>query len=139
MYLNGIFSPQIYQYLINWLICQFCHLPEKCKYCFIGIFFTIFENILVKPTKFPFQRRITRPCSVCIAKMAAIKKKCSDFLGAPGIFWNLALILTTLIFLSLAVSLNNFVEISYKTWLWFSCYIIFNSLFKYFWMTSNQI
>ena len=48
------------------------HLPENCKYCFIKTFFTIFENIFVKPTKFPFQQRIKRLCSVPIAKMAAI-------------------------------------------------------------------
>ena len=53
-------------------VCHFCHLPEKCNYCFIEALFIVFENIPVKPTKFPFQCRITRLCSVYIAKMAAI-------------------------------------------------------------------
>ena len=62
-------------YLVNWLICHFCHLPEKCKYSFLGTFFTIFESIPEKPTKFPFHPRITQLCSDYTAKMAAIFKK----------------------------------------------------------------
>ena len=64
--------------LINWLICYFCHLPEKCKYCSIGTFFTIFENIPKKPAKSPFHPHMTCLRSVDTAKMA-------DFLGPPGI------------------------------------------------------
>ena len=61
--------------LINWLFCHFCHLPEKCKYCLIGTFFTIFENIPEKPTKFSFHPRMTRLCSAHTAKMAVILEK----------------------------------------------------------------
>ena len=53
-------------------VSKFCLLPQKCEYCFIGIFFIIFENIPKKPTKFPFHSRITRFCSVDTAKMTAI-------------------------------------------------------------------
>ena len=59
----------------NWLICHFCHLPKKCIYCFIGTFFTFFENIPKKPTKFPFHSCITCLCSEYISKMVAIFKK----------------------------------------------------------------
>ena len=33
--LEWIFWHQTYQYLVNWLICRFCHKPEKCNLCFI--------------------------------------------------------------------------------------------------------
>ena len=60
LYCDGIFHLK---FTNTQLICHLCHLPEKCKYCFIGTFFTIFENIPIKPTKFPFQRSITQ-CQV---------------------------------------------------------------------------
>ena len=63
----------------NWLICHLCHLPKKCKYCFIGAFFTFFEIIPKKPTKFPFHPRITCLCSEYIARMVAIFKKVCKF------------------------------------------------------------
>ena len=47
-------------------------------------FFPIFENIPKKPTKFPFQRRIARLCSVYIVKMAAVFiKSIQIFSGHP--------------------------------------------------------
>ena len=71
-----IFFPlKFTKIVINWLICHFWHLPEKCKYCFIETFFTIFENIPEMPTKFPFHPPTTCLCSVHIAKMAVILEK----------------------------------------------------------------
>ena len=66
----------------NWLISHFCHLPKKCKYCFIGAFFTFFEIIPKKPTKFPFHPRITCLCSEYIARMVAIFKKSVQIFSA---------------------------------------------------------
>ena len=62
--LEYIFWHQTYQYLVNWLICRFCHKPEKCNLCFITWFLTIFIIILEKPTKFPFDRHITHLCGI---------------------------------------------------------------------------
>ena len=66
-YFNGIFSRKIYQYLINWLICHFCHLPEKGRYRFIEKCFSIFENIPQKACKFSVP---TRLCGNYIANIA---------------------------------------------------------------------
>ena len=52
---------------------RFCHLQEKYKLCFTCNFFTIFENISEKPTKFRFHWCIIHLCSDYTAKMAAIQ------------------------------------------------------------------
>ena len=51
---------------------RFCHLSEKCKLCFIGNFFTTFQDIFKKPAKFPFHRHIKILYKVHITKMASI-------------------------------------------------------------------
>ena len=43
---------------------QICHSSEKCELCFIGLLFTIFKIIVGKPTKFPFDHRITCLCGI---------------------------------------------------------------------------
>ena len=67
---------------------QICHLSEKCELCFIGLLFTIFKIIVGKPTKFPFDHRITCLCGIHTALNMIYNRSVMIFSPHPVYIYN---------------------------------------------------